>query len=283
MAIITISRGCFSHGKEIAEKVAERLNYKCVGRELLIDTSKHFNVEEQKLLKSLHDAPSILERLKGGKQRYLDYIKASLLDLAKDDNLVYHGHAGHFLLPNLKNILKIRIIADLEERIRFLCQREGKSYDLAKALIIEDDLEREKWTRYLYGVDITDPKLYDMVLHVGKLNVEDITELICKVARSPSVKSSKEDLEILSDQALELKIKLALVEIGDVDIKVNRGIVHIRIPAIKLIKTTFSNREYQAQAIEQIKKDTVASIEQIVYQFKEVRDIIFDVGEPYYD
>ena len=27
MAIITISRGCFSHGKEIAEKVADRLGY----------------------------------------------------------------------------------------------------------------------------------------------------------------------------------------------------------------------------------------------------------------
>jgi hypothetical protein len=38
MAIITISRGCFSHGQEIAEKVARRLEYECLSREVLAPT-----------------------------------------------------------------------------------------------------------------------------------------------------------------------------------------------------------------------------------------------------
>ena len=63
MAIITISRGSYSHGKEIAEKVAGILGYECVSREILIEASKYFKVPEMKLLKSIHDAPSILDSL----------------------------------------------------------------------------------------------------------------------------------------------------------------------------------------------------------------------------
>ncbi|MBW1732092.1 MAG: cytidylate kinase family protein, partial [Deltaproteobacteria bacterium] len=66
MAIITISRGSFSHGKEIAEKVAAKLGYECISREVLIEASEFFNVAEMKLTKSIHDAPSILERMTHG-------------------------------------------------------------------------------------------------------------------------------------------------------------------------------------------------------------------------
>jgi hypothetical protein len=35
LPIITISRGSYSKGREIAEKVAERLGYECLSRDLL--------------------------------------------------------------------------------------------------------------------------------------------------------------------------------------------------------------------------------------------------------
>ena len=46
MQIITISRGSFSHGKEIAEKVAETLGYECVSREILLEAPQYFNVSD---------------------------------------------------------------------------------------------------------------------------------------------------------------------------------------------------------------------------------------------
>jgi hypothetical protein len=76
MAIITISRGCFSHGLEIAEKVARRLGYECLSREVLVDAAQLFDVSERKLIKSIHDAPNILERVTNGREKYLAYIKA---------------------------------------------------------------------------------------------------------------------------------------------------------------------------------------------------------------
>ena len=64
MAIITISRGSYSKGKEIAEKVAQLLGYKCVARDVLLETSEEFNVPEIKLIRAIHDAPSFINSSK---------------------------------------------------------------------------------------------------------------------------------------------------------------------------------------------------------------------------
>ncbi|MEJ2224653.1 MAG: cytidylate kinase family protein, partial [Syntrophobacterales bacterium] len=75
MAIITISRGSYSRGKEVAEKVAARLGYECISRDVLLEASEQFHIPEIKLVRAIHDAPSILERFTHGKERYVSYIK----------------------------------------------------------------------------------------------------------------------------------------------------------------------------------------------------------------
>ena len=62
MAIITISRGSYSRGKEIAEKVAAKLDYSLLSRDILLQASEEFNIPEIRLVRALHDAPSVLER-----------------------------------------------------------------------------------------------------------------------------------------------------------------------------------------------------------------------------
>ena len=63
MAIITISQGSYSKGKEVAEKVAEKLGYECISREVILEASREFNIAEIKLVRAIHDAPSILDRI----------------------------------------------------------------------------------------------------------------------------------------------------------------------------------------------------------------------------
>ena len=79
MSIITISRGSYSRGKEVAEKLAQKLGYKCISRDVLIEASKEFNIPEIKLVRAIHDAPSVLNRFSHGKDRYISYIRKSLL------------------------------------------------------------------------------------------------------------------------------------------------------------------------------------------------------------
>ncbi|MCL4500397.1 MAG: cytidylate kinase-like family protein, partial [Deltaproteobacteria bacterium] len=101
MSIITISRGSYSRGKEVAEKLAQSLGYECLSRDILLEASERYNIPEIKLIRAIHDAPSILERFTYNKEQYVAYIRAALLRHVQKDNVVYHGLAGHFMLQGI--------------------------------------------------------------------------------------------------------------------------------------------------------------------------------------
>jgi len=88
MSIITISRGSYSRGKEVAEKIAQRLGYECVSRDVLIEASDEFNIPEIKLVRAIHDSPSVLDRFTHGKEKYVSYIRAAVLKRDMKDNVV---------------------------------------------------------------------------------------------------------------------------------------------------------------------------------------------------
>ena len=74
MAVITISRGAYSRGREIAEKVANKLNYKSISKDLLHEVSRDYNVSESSLEHAIHDAPGILKRLKHKEEKYIAFV-----------------------------------------------------------------------------------------------------------------------------------------------------------------------------------------------------------------
>lgn len=212
MAIITISRGSFSKGKEVAEKVAVRLGYDCISREVIIDASERFSIPEVKLIRAIHDAPSILERFKHGKKIFVAYVRSALTQRVKRDNVVYHGLAGHLLLRGIPNVLKVRVIADLADRIDAEIKRKGIGKDEARSILLKDDNERRKWTQSLYGVDPWDSSLYDLVVHIHKLTVSDAVDLVCQAATKEQFKTSKEYRKKMDDFALACQVKAALVD-----------------------------------------------------------------------
>jgi cytidylate kinase len=212
MSIITISRGSYSRGKEVAEKVAAALGYECISRDILLEASEQFNIPEIKLVRAIHDAPSILERFTYGKERYVAYLKAALMKHIQKDNVVYHGLAGHFFLQDIPHVLKVRIVADLEDRIAEEMKRENLSAAEARQILKKDDDERRRWSLQIYGADTWDPMLYDMVIHIKSITVDCAVNLILQAVKSPCFQTTPPSQKILDDQTLAARIQAALVE-----------------------------------------------------------------------
>jgi cytidylate kinase len=232
MAIITISRGSYSRGKEVAEKVAAALGYKCISRDILLEASDQFNIPEIKLVRAIHDAPSILERFTYGKERYVAYIKAALLKHVQKDNVVYHGLAGHFFLQDVPHVLKVRIIADLEDRVAEEMKRENISAAEARYILKKDDDERRRWGIQIFGVDTWDPRLYDMVIHIKALTVDDAVDLIHCAVRLPCFQTQPPSQKILDDLTLAARIQAALVEeFPSAKVSVKEGEIFVDIKA----------------------------------------------------
>ncbi len=211
MAIITISRGSYSKGKEVAEKVARSLGYQCISRDILLEASEQFNIPEIKLVRALHDAPSILERFTYGKERYLAYIAAAFLEHVHQDNVVYHGLAGQFLMRGVSHVLKVRIVADLGARAALEMEREHIGREEALTRLSKDDHERRQWSLKLHGVDIWDPLLYDLVLHIHKLRVDDAVDIICRTAQLEQFQATPDSHRVLHNLLLAAQVKAALV------------------------------------------------------------------------
>jgi len=213
MAIITISRGSYSRGKEVAEKLAKALGYECISRDILLEASEEFNIPEIKLVRALHDAPSVLERFHHGKERYVNYLMSALLEHVKKDNIVYHGLAGHYFLRDIPHVLKVRISADIDDRVREEMRRENISAEKARYVLIKDDDERRKWGIQIYGMDTWDSRLYDIVLNIRTLTVDDAVEILCNTVRKPAYRTTPESKKRLNDLALSTKVQVELVEI----------------------------------------------------------------------
>ncbi len=228
MAIITISRGSYSRGEEVAEKVAKKLGYGCISRDILLEASKEFSIPEIKLVRAIHDAPSILGRFAYGKEKYISFIEAAILRHFKENDTVYCGLAGHFFVRGVSHVLKVRILAEFEDRVSSEMAREGMGEKEAASLLRKDDEERRKWSKHLYGIDTGDPSLYDLVIHIKKISVDDAVEIICKTARLRHFQTTPQSQKMVENLALAAEVRAALVDLKP-DVRVQASDGNIRI------------------------------------------------------
>jgi cytidylate kinase len=234
MAIITISRGTFSGGEGLAERVAKKLGYRCLSREILVATSMKYGIPEEKLSEAINGAPRMIEHLYSARKRYLACVRAALMKEAKGEDLVYHGHAGHFLLKDAPNVLRIRVIANMEFRIKSAMERNSLNEEQAIAYIKRVDEERARWTRFLYHIDWHDPSLYDVVINIDNINLDTASEMLISTANLKQYQSTPQSRKIIDDLALSCHLEAIIANTrnisgGDkVEVEVDEGIVTLR-------------------------------------------------------
>jgi cytidylate kinase len=210
MAIITISRGSYHRGREVAEKLAAKLGYECISREILLEASQEFNIPEIKLVRAL-DTPKILQRFTREKEKYVTYIRAALLKRAQKDNMVYHGLFGNFFLQDVPHVLKVRIVGDLDARVAEEVERAGISAAKAREILVRDDEERRKWALYLYGADTWDATYYDMVLHLRSITVDMAVSLIMHTLQFPRFQSTPESQQVIDNLVEAMRLEVSPV------------------------------------------------------------------------
>ncbi|MFT5699209.1 MAG: cytidylate kinase [Desulforhopalus sp.] len=225
MPIISISRGSYSRGKEVAERLAERLGYECVSRDILLETCEEFSIPETRLIKALHDAPSILDRFTHGRERYISYFRAAFFKHMVKNNIVYHGLFGHFFLNEIRHTIKVLIIANMDHRIADEMQREKCSAEEARYQLKKDDDERRKWGLSLHGKDTMDCNLYDLVLNVDIIEVEKVVDILQGIIEDGRFDETPESIALLKQQAMIACIHAIIVNDSPrATVEINNGV-----------------------------------------------------------
>jgi len=236
MAIITISRGTLSGGTRFARCLGRTLGYRVISREDLVATaSKLYGIDEERLHRGLTRGPSFLERFRVDRATYLSVARATLCRMVQDDNTVYHGNAGQFLLEGVGHVFRLRIIAPMEARIEAARSEYDLDREEAIAFIEARDAERRSWTRYLYGIEWGDPSLYDLVINMEKVSFETACHMVEAAVAEGELVPSAEDIQRLRDLELAAHVKASLFldpRIGAVaagiEVVASKGVVQLK-------------------------------------------------------
>nr|WP_054692584.1 cytidylate kinase family protein [Desulfosarcina cetonica] len=167
-------------------------------------------------------------------------------------------------------------------RIKLVQRRQQISREEAERLIGREDQERAEWYRSIYRIDMNDPRLYDVLLHIGRLTIDDACDTLCRLTESPSFQTTPQSLTALSDLAVENRVKVALAGVCKAEVRCREGIVHLRVEGQKLIPSGAASPSLQHQVQDQIRDDVYQKIVGIVSAIPGVKDIDCAINTPYF-
>jgi cytidylate kinase len=216
MAIITISPQMGSGGPEIGMALAQRLGYRYVDQELIADAVRRYGLAEEKASHLDESKPTLFERFDVETRHYITVLQTTLLEFAEQDNHVLMGRGGQWLLRGIPQVLRLRVIAPFEVRVKQWIKRTAEmtgdtpNQRAAVEFVRRDDTERAGRMRYLYEVDLDDPSLYDAVVNTEKLRYEAAVDMVERAVRRPEMATADEGRRLLASRVLVSRVQVAL-------------------------------------------------------------------------
>lgn len=216
MAIIVISHQMGAGGPEIGMALGTRLGYRYVDQDLLLDASRRYGLAEDKLSHLDEAKPTLFERFDAETRHHITVLQTTLLEFAELDNAVLMRGGGQWLLRGISHVLRVRVIAPFEHRVKHWIKRvaamtgETPNQRAATDFVRRDDAEKSGRMRYLYEVDIADPSLYEMIVNTEKLSLEAVVEMIEHVVRRPEMAPAAAARELVASRALASRVQVAL-------------------------------------------------------------------------
>jgi chloramphenicol 3-O-phosphotransferase len=201
LAVVTISSAYGALGSEVGRAVAAELDVPFLDRAIPVAVA-------EKLAVPLEEAETRDEALAGFFERLLSSFvimgsvygsavppvdvpdeaafraatEQTIVDHASSGAAVIVGRGGMIVLASHPHVLRVRLSGPLEARIAQAVARYGLEPEEARRQERQNDGARAAWVRRLYGRDVADPSLYDLVLNATKLSMEECVALIVAAA-----------------------------------------------------------------------------------------------------
>lgn len=228
MAIITLSRGRFTGGRELAQRISENLGYRFISREDIIDKTARYGMSEERLDRARSRRLGMLQRMDQEWIRYLVYARAALTKEIQQGSLVYLGSNGPALLRDFPTVLNVKVVADMEYRVNSLIKHTDYVIDRKKArgLIEEIDKKKSSWQRKLHDTSWHDPSEFDLVFELEFMSMSEACELILARLEQPQYHATNKSLETIDllTVAAELRARIAM----EADVEDDKVVVEVR-------------------------------------------------------
>lgn len=192
--IITISREFGAGGGEIGRKVAQKLGYDYIDKELIIKAARETNVDPEKMIKLDEKVPLIFGFTQSlfdlysspVEERFYEAQKNIIKKIGEHGNCVIVGRNANSILSEFDDSLHVFIHADPYWRLKRMKAEQMK--DLPEAKISEHlhaiDKARKKFCAYYTNKEFGSASCYDLCLCTSSLGIDTCVNIIAGITQS---------------------------------------------------------------------------------------------------
>ena len=188
--IITFGRQYGSRGKELAGILAKKLDLPIYDEDMIKLASRALNVDESTLRKE-NEVPrnELLHALTAGgmfaakeyeaatSDKMFDTQSQIILDLAKKSSCIIVGRCANYVLERAHiPTTDIFVVANLDDRIKHIAQRDHTTYDKAKPYVARTEKRREAYFNYYTSYEWGNPEFYDVCVNTSSTDMDELAD-----------------------------------------------------------------------------------------------------------
>jgi hypothetical protein len=183
LPIVTISRQTGSRGSYFASRLAQRLGYQRLHREV-IDAICESSGYRKRIIESLDDhvrsdLSLMVESLLTGQSvdlsDYARHLCRVVLSMSLLGGVVVVGRGANFILGPRRGV-HMRVVCPKKKRIENLMAYKEISGEEARSRIEASDSERREFISKLFDKEVNDPHHYDVVFNSALIDVEEMVD-----------------------------------------------------------------------------------------------------------
>ena len=223
--------------KEIAQKVAQRMSYSTLDNQLLDEIADKYAIPHKKMTEALTITPSILKRMPAKAWNYfISCVEVEVLEHLLADNCVCRGLGAHLYVMAVSHVLKVRLIGGHGGESSS-GQTDAGTRNLPKT-VVDQEYKNDKWSMEAFHHHTSDPGLYDMVINMDQMQVDETVENISTTLGYPRFKAMTYSKNNLADTALAARVKNVLLKtLTDIRVSADNGTVVVTTTSVKREKT----------------------------------------------
>lgn len=187
--VITISREYGSGGRYVGRLIADKLGIKLYDKDFIIKIAEKTGLSEE-YIENNEQKRHNLANLNNGSYVGLNnldelFVKESNLikELADKESCVIVGRCADFVLKDKKNVVKIFIYSDKENKIKRATEIYGLDSKNAEKEINKINKSRANHYKYYTERNWDNPENYDICINSDTLGVEKTADIICKMIK----------------------------------------------------------------------------------------------------
>ncbi len=210
MAVLSISRQFGAGGWTLGKSISDQLGYKFVSSQIINEMAKEANVSIEWVkgvekhagdwlmrFVSKFVNGKFIERHVGetrtdfDEKKYILFLQTVMNRIADEDKIVILGRGSQYILQGRENVIHLFLVADIEDRIKFLEKIWKVSRREAKKEIAIREKRRESFMKYFEQGPTSSPNLYHMILNTSKIDFDQAKKTIISLVLDLDKKMKK--------------------------------------------------------------------------------------------